>query len=80
MLRDVEYFKTKIGAMGESNNAGDFLVQLVKSKFVPKSAAAVTSSEVKDISDPSVKTAKEHVPTQSRITEDAEADSKVSEI
>jgi len=39
MLRDAEYFRTKIGFLDEGNNAGDFLVQLVKSKFVPKPVA-----------------------------------------
>jgi hypothetical protein len=37
MLRDVEFFKAKVGPLGDSGNmAGDYLITLVKAKSVPK--------------------------------------------
>jgi hypothetical protein len=45
MLRDAEYFKVKVGALGDSGGAaGDHLVTLVKAKTVPK-AKATTPAE-----------------------------------
>lgn len=36
MLRDVEYFKTKIGGLDGAGDTADFLIKLVKVKSVPK--------------------------------------------
>ncbi len=38
MLRDAEYFKTKIGGLEGSGDVGDYLVNLVKEKDIPKSS------------------------------------------
>ncbi|KAH7310321.1 Vps54-like protein-domain-containing protein [Rhexocercosporidium sp. MPI-PUGE-AT-0058] len=40
MLRDVEHFKTKIGSLDGAGDAGDYLVNLVKAKSVPKPKVA----------------------------------------
>lgn len=40
MLRDAEYFKTRIGSLDGASNAGDYIVNLVKEKHVPKAVAA----------------------------------------
>lgn len=37
MIRDVEWFKTKIGSLESSGETGEFLVRLVKDKIIPKS-------------------------------------------
>ena len=36
MLRDAEYFKTRIGGLDGAGDAGDYIVNLVKEKSVPK--------------------------------------------
>jgi vacuolar protein sorting-associated protein 54 len=36
MIRDVEYFKTKIGGLDGAGDAGDYIVKLVKDKKVTK--------------------------------------------
>lgn len=36
MLRDAEYFKTRIGGLDGAGDAGDYIVNLVKGKSVPK--------------------------------------------
>ncbi|KAH6666870.1 Vps54-like protein-domain-containing protein [Halenospora varia] len=40
MLRDAEHFKAKIGGLEGAGDAGDYLVNLVKNKSVPKPKAA----------------------------------------
>ncbi|KAG0646473.1 Vacuolar sorting-associated chloroplastic [Hyphodiscus hymeniophilus] len=40
MIRDVEYFKTRIGGLDGAGDAGDYLVNLVKEKSVPKAIVA----------------------------------------
>jgi vacuolar protein sorting-associated protein 54 len=40
MIRDVEYFKTKIGSLDGAGDAGDYIVKLVKDKKVPKQKPA----------------------------------------
>lgn len=40
MLRDTEHFKTKIGSLDGAGDAGDYLVNLVKAKNVPKPKVA----------------------------------------
>ena len=40
MLRDVEYFKTRIGGLDGAGDAGDYIVNLVKEKSVPVAKAA----------------------------------------
>ena len=39
MLRDVEYFKTRIGGLDGAAETADFFVNLVKAKPVPKPKA-----------------------------------------
>lgn len=41
MLRDVEYFKTKIGGLDGAGDTADFLIKLVKGKTVPKAKEPV---------------------------------------
>ena len=36
MLRDAEHFKTKIGGLDGAGDAGNYIVNLVKEKSVPK--------------------------------------------
>jgi vacuolar protein sorting-associated protein 54 len=36
MLRDAEHFKSKIGGLDGAGDAGDYIVDLVKAKNVPK--------------------------------------------
>lgn len=36
MLRDAEYFKSKVGGLDGAEDAGDYIVNLVKDKPVPK--------------------------------------------
>ena len=36
MLRDAEHFKSKIGGLDGAGDAGDYIVNLVKAKAVPK--------------------------------------------
>jgi vacuolar protein sorting-associated protein 54 len=38
MLRDAEFFKTRIGGLDGAGDAGDYIVNLVKAKSVPKAA------------------------------------------
>jgi vacuolar protein sorting-associated protein 54 len=40
MLRDAEYFKTKLGSLDGAGDTGDYIVNLVKGKPVPKPKAA----------------------------------------
>ncbi|CAG8952935.1 hypothetical protein HYFRA_00007650 [Hymenoscyphus fraxineus] len=44
MLRDAEYFKTKIGGLDGAGDTADFLVKLVQSKKVPKAKESVADS------------------------------------
>jgi vacuolar protein sorting-associated protein 54 len=37
MLRDAEWFKTRIGGIDGAGDTGDYLINLVKEKNVPKS-------------------------------------------
>ncbi|EPE35065.1 hypothetical protein GLAREA_10760 [Glarea lozoyensis ATCC 20868] len=52
ILRDAEFFKTKVAVLGDSGNTGDHLVTVVKGKNVPKTKTATpppateTNSEV----------------------------------
>jgi vacuolar protein sorting-associated protein 54 len=39
MLRDAEHFKTRIGGLDGAGDTGDFIVNLVKGKNVPKTKA-----------------------------------------
>jgi vacuolar protein sorting-associated protein 54 len=39
MLRDAEYFKTRIGGLDGAGDTGDYIVNLVKEKNVPKPKA-----------------------------------------
>jgi vacuolar protein sorting-associated protein 54 len=39
MLRDAEHFKTRIGGLDGAGDTGDFIVNLVKEKNVPKPKA-----------------------------------------
>jgi vacuolar protein sorting-associated protein 54 len=40
MLRDAEYFKTRIGGLDGAGDAGDYIVNLVMEKSVPVAKAA----------------------------------------
>ncbi|PBP23424.1 hypothetical protein BUE80_DR005932 [Diplocarpon rosae] len=44
MLRDAEHFKMKIGGLDGASDAGDYLVNLVKAKNVPKAAVPTPPS------------------------------------
>ena len=39
MVRDAEYFKTRIGGLDGAGDTGDYIVNLVKEKNVPKPMA-----------------------------------------
>lgn len=41
MLRDAEFFKTRIGGLEGAGDAGDYIVNLVKEKPVPVAKAAI---------------------------------------
>ncbi len=43
MLRDAEHFKTRIGSLDGADDAGDYLVNLVKGKSLPKPKANPTT-------------------------------------
>jgi vacuolar protein sorting-associated protein 54 len=43
MLRDAEYFKSRIGGLDGAKDAGDYIVNIVKDKLVP--IAKVTPQE-----------------------------------
>lgn len=45
MLRDAEHFKTRIGSLDGAGDAGDFIVNLVKEKNVPKAKAPSPPAE-----------------------------------
>jgi len=45
MLRDAEYFKTRIGGLDGAGDSGDYLVNMVKEKSVP--VRAVVTKPVK---------------------------------
>ena len=42
MLRDAEYFRTKLGGMDGARDTGDYIVNLVKGKSVPNSKSALS--------------------------------------
>ncbi len=50
MLRDAEYFKSKLGGLDGAGDAGDYIVGLVKGKSLPrpKSVTASNLTEMKD--------------------------------
>jgi hypothetical protein len=79
MLRDAQYFKTKFGALDETNSAGDFLVHLVKNKFVPKAAEApAVSDTLESNGEARTEVAKEQQPQQQEATEDTTTVAKAS--
>jgi len=41
MLTDAEYFKTRIGGLDGAGDVGDYVVNVVKGKSIPKSKAPV---------------------------------------
>ena len=41
MLTDAEYFKTRIGGLDGAGDVGDYIVNVVKGKSVPKSKAPI---------------------------------------
>lgn len=68
MLRDAEFFKTRIGGLEGAGDAGDYIVNLVKEKSVPKAvvpetvpAAANTNGKTSSGSAPSSKAEEEKV-------------------
>ena len=71
MLRDAEYFKMKMGILDERNDAGDFLVQLIKGKFVPKTtAASAQPSNAADEGETTADSANDQTPQESGSLED----------
>ena len=42
MLRDAEYFKTRIGGLDGAGDAGDYIINLVKKKSIPVAKAAAS--------------------------------------
>lgn len=48
MLRDAEYFKTRIGGLDGAGDTGDYIVNLVKEKNVPKPKAPAPPPPEKD--------------------------------
>ena len=36
MLRDAEYFKTRIGSLDGANDASDYIIKVIKDKNVPR--------------------------------------------
>ena len=71
MLRDAEYFKTRIGGLDGAGDAGDYIVNVVKEKSIPRPTALLqepattngkTSSDSKRSSDQREK--KEEKPAQ----------------
>ena len=42
MLTDAQYFKTKIGSLDGAGDVGDYIVNLVKEKLVPKDEMPAT--------------------------------------
>lgn len=69
MIKDVEFFKTKIGSIDGAGDAGDYLVKLAQDKSVPKPKAAAPAP---------VATAPEKIPevpvTNGKESADIEAD------
>jgi len=51
MLRDAEYFKSKIGGVDGAGDAGDYIVGLVKGKSVPKPKLPVTAVAPQEVSE-----------------------------
>lgn len=65
MLRDAEYFKTRIGSLDGAGDAGDYLVNLVKGKSIPKPKAnppppAASNETTKQDTTPNGKTSSEN--------------------
>lgn len=79
MLRDAEYFKTRIGSLDGAGDAGDYLVNLVKGKSVPKPKAnpplsAASSKTATQDTAPNGKTSSENTkPEFSNGTEQTES-------
>jgi vacuolar protein sorting-associated protein 54 len=48
MLRDAEHFRAKIGALDGANDTGDFIVKLVKEKYVPNASAPTLAPPKKE--------------------------------
>ncbi|TAQ83861.1 hypothetical protein B7494_g7822 [Chlorociboria aeruginascens] len=46
MLRDAEYFNSRIGGLDGAGDAGDYIIKLVKEKPVPKAKVSPTTSPV----------------------------------
>lgn len=38
MLRDVKYFKTRIGGLDGANDTGDYIIKVVQDKNVPRTS------------------------------------------
>ena len=47
MLRDAEHFKNKIGGLDGAGDAGNYIVNLVKEKSVPKPRPAIGPPDAK---------------------------------
>lgn len=40
MLRDAQYFKTRIGGLDGANDAGDYIIKVVQDKNVPRNSSS----------------------------------------
>lgn len=82
MLRDVEYFKNRIGGLAGAGDPGDYLVNLVKGKSVPKPKAnplppPASNETTKQDTTPNGKTSSENTkPESSNGTSPEQAESK----
>lgn len=73
MLRDAEHFKTKIGSLDGAGDAGEYLVNLVKAKNVPKPKAPTPPPPPAPVEEKDKETEKEKAPemngkTSSEVT------------
>lgn len=42
MLRDAQYFKTRIGGLDGANDAGDYIIKVVQDKNVPRNSSSAS--------------------------------------
>lgn len=49
MLRDAEYFKTRIGSLDGANDAGDYIIKIVHDKNVPRSSSTTPPPDIAQV-------------------------------
>lgn len=52
MLRDAEYFKTRIGSLDGANDAGDYIIKIVHDKNVPRSSSTTPPPDTAQVTPP----------------------------